>query len=90
MAPVTFPHSKHQEQIEKYKDKYFKDGCNICHHKRQGDAAPAKCSTCHGKVKEAPTFKKAMHNKCKKCHKAMKKDKVKAGPTKCNGCHVKK
>ncbi len=89
MGPVQFPHRLHQEQIKKHPD-FFKEDCKTCHHKRQGDATPVRCAVCHGKVKEAPAFKKAMHNKCKKCHKAMKKANVKTGPKKCSGCHKKK
>jgi len=82
MGPVMFPHRKHQ--------KVLNQECNLCHHKRQGDATPVRCSVCHGKVKEAPTFKKAMHGRCKVCHKQRKKEGKKAGPTKCSGCHKKK
>ena len=87
-----FPHADHQGNFE----------CAICHHSKGDDGkqvaytdgmAVAKCESCHNNAAEIPdklnTFKKAAHERCKGCHKTLKKEGKKAGPTKCNGCHRK-
>ncbi len=74
-TPVTFPHKDHSTKLG--------IKCAECHHK---DAAGKEqsCFACHKAEKkgETPSFKDAMHDKCKGCHQKMGK-----GPTKCNDCH---
>ena len=85
-----FPHAVHQGNFE----------CAICHHTKGDDGKQVayteemkigKCESCHNKTASMPdklnTFKKAAHERCKKCHKTLKNEGKKAGPTKCNGCH---
>lgn len=76
-APVEFHHSKH-----------FVYDCKTCHHKWQGDAHVAGCSTsdCHDQLQspKKPTkylsytetgikyYKYAFHQKCVGCHKEIK------------------
>ena len=82
MGEVTFPHSKHQDEI--------KVDCAACHHQGEG----TKCTDCHGKGvvvdgKKAPKFMKAAHKNCRGCHEKLSKAGKPAGPTKknCKGCH---
>ncbi len=93
--PAFFPHAIHQSNFE----------CAKCHHSKGDDGkqvayteemAIEKCETCHNKAAVATgmsqklnTFKKAAHERCKVCHVERKKEGIKAGPTKCNGCHRK-
>lgn len=91
--PAFFPHEIHQDIFD----------CGICHHTQSDDGKQAaytdgmqiyKCESCHNKGAEGMqeklnTFKKAAHQRCKKCHVERKKEGKKAGPTKCNGCHRK-
>lgn len=82
MPAVVFQHHKHQERV--------KGDCIKCHHKEKpGTTAMRPCRQCHGKIKEAPKFKDAMHKRCKSCHKEMKAA-GKNPPLKCSGCHTKK
>ena len=87
-----FPHALHQSNFE----------CAKCHHTKGDDGKQVafseemkiqKCESCHNKAAGMPeklnTFKKAAHERCKKCHTGLKKEGKKAGPTKCNGCHIK-
>jgi tRNA(Ile2) C34 agmatinyltransferase TiaS len=90
-----FPHAIHQGNFE----------CATCHHGKGDDGKQVsytegqeieKCESCHNKdavasgmPKELETFKKAAHGLCKECHKKLKAEGKKAGPTKCNGCHRK-
>ncbi len=78
-APVTFSHKVHADKF----------GCKECHHKWDGKGTPHKCSECHKAKKEGkkPSAKKAYHKKCKGCHKKMKKEGKKTGPTSCKKCH---
>ena len=78
MAPVSFPHKKHVEQI--------KVNCDTCHHKDKGKDTKRNCFDCHKEKKgDAPAAKKAFHTSCKGCHK----EKGGNAPTKCKGCHKK-
>ena len=87
-----FPHALHQSNFE----------CAKCHHTKSEDGKQVaysedmkiqKCESCHNEAAGMPdklnTFKKAAHERCKKCHTERKKEGKKAGPTKCNGCHPK-
>jgi hypothetical protein len=84
--PMAFPHSNHKE----YK-------CTECHH----DYMDAKnvwqegqevklCNVCHKlqTVGKIMNLEKAYHDKCQGCHKKLKKEKKKTGPTSCSKCHL--
>ncbi len=83
--PMAFPHSNHKE----YK-------CTECHHDYKGGKnvwregqEVALCNACHPletKV-EIMSLEKAYHDKCQGCHKKLKKEKKKTGPTSCSKCH---
>ena len=74
----------------------YKDGKNVW---KEGDAVK-KCDACHtgAKAPKEPKLSKkekikgymysAIHENCKGCHKAAKKE-GKAAPTKCGECHLK-
>jgi hypothetical protein len=79
-APVTFKHLEHQKKENVT--------CATCHHKSKEGETPKACSSCHGVVEGAASFKDAMHKKCKACHKT-ESAAGKSAPTKCTGCHVK-
>ena len=79
MPPVVFPHHEHQKRL---------GDCKVCHHKQEAGKEPRACAQCHGKVKEAPAFKDAMHKRCKGCHKK-EAAAGKPAPTKCMQCHKK-
>jgi hypothetical protein len=70
--PVTFDHKGHAQRIGK---------CETCHHKTDSE----KCSDCHGAKRDGdtPSFREAMHYRCKNCH--MKTNKKVKGA--CQECH---
>jgi len=70
--PVTFNHQGHAQRIEK---------CQVCHHNPDSE----KCSDCHAPKRDGktPSFREAMHYKCKNCHMRVNK-KVKGA---CQECH---
>ena len=77
MQQVTFPHRMHQQVLE--------NNCNACH-----DLFPKQ----HGIIKKLITQEKlrdkqVMNSKCLQCHKDRKAAGQKAGPVKCNQCHVR-
>ncbi len=93
-SPVTFSHAKHKEAK-----------CTACHHKEKEDAEKIqKCSQCHKAKDEGdtPKLKDSFHieknkktekevtSSCVGCHKALKKQDKKTGPTACTKCHPKK
>ncbi|MDL1958830.1 MAG: cytochrome c family protein [Deltaproteobacteria bacterium] len=96
---VIFNHAKHNVD---YKiactecHHVYKDGKNVW---KEGDAVQ-KCDACHtgAKAPKEPKLSKeeqikgymysAIHENCKSCHKAAKKE-GKAAPTKCTECHPK-
>lgn len=69
---VTFDHQGHAGRIGK---------CQFCHHNPDSD----KCSDCHNPKRDGktPSFREAMHYKCKNCHMRVNK-KVKGS---CAECH---
>jgi len=71
--PVTFDHKGHAQRIGK---------CAVCHHKTDSE----KCSDCHGAKRDGdtPSFREAMHHRCKNCHMKVNK-KVKGA---CQECHA--
>ena len=102
-ALVTFSHAKHNVDYKitcAECHHVYQDGKNVW---KEGDEVQ-KCEVCHTgakapKAKEGePALSKeekikgyhysAIHENCKECHKAAKKD-GKAAPTKCTECHPK-
>jgi hypothetical protein len=88
-TPVVFSHPKHKELK-----------CTTCHHEykdgktnvwKEGQEVK-KCSSCHKDKAEGKIVKleKAFHDQCQGCHKKLKKEKKKTGPTACTKCHPKK
>ena len=72
---VAFDHKGHANRI---------GDCQKCHHmSKPGDEE--KCSDCHSAKgdKDTPSFKAAMHLKCRNCHMEVNK-KVKGS---CKECH---
>ncbi len=69
---VTFDHKGHAHRIGK---------CQTCHHNPDSE----KCSDCHNPKRDGgvPSFREAMHYKCKNCHMRVNK-KVKGA---CMECH---
>ncbi len=83
-TPVVFAHTKHKAQK-----------CQKCHHTWKEGEKVKNCGECHKdkkdkKDKKKLGLKKAFHDQCIKCHKALKKEKKKTGPTGCVKCHPKK
>lgn len=94
---VTFSHQKHNVDYKIACDDchhVYKDGKNVW---KEGDEVQ-KCDACHtgAKAPREPKLSKeekikgyqysAIHENCKACHKAAKKE-GKAAPTKCSECH---
>jgi hypothetical protein len=88
-SPVVFDHAKHKE---------FK--CDQCHHEhkdgknvwKEGQEVK-KCSACHKlepQGEKMVKLEKAYHDQCVACHKKLKEEKKKTGPTPCAKCHPKK
>ncbi|MGE5698818.1 MAG: cytochrome c3 family protein [Deltaproteobacteria bacterium] len=72
---VSFDHKGHAKRI---------GNCRECHHmSKPGDEE--KCSDCHSAKgdKDTPSFREAMHMKCKNCH-AIDNRKVRGA---CKECH---
>jgi len=74
---VPFPHHQHQDKL---------GDCDICHSFFPQKAGIIKALKAQGKLKK----KHVMNKLCTKCHKQRKKEGVKAGPTTCKKCHIKK
>lgn len=84
-TPVTFSHEKHKDAK-----------CDDCHHDFQEGKnvwkegmEVKKCGACHLLEAKDKILKleKAYHDKCQGCHKKLKKEKKKTGPTSCSKCH---
>lgn len=73
---VTFPHEKHRKAIE---------DCMICH-----KMYPQKPESISGEMKAGRIQKKQVMTSCLSCHRSMKAENKKTGPTSCNECHKKK
>ena len=73
---VTFPHEKHRKSIE---------DCMICH-----KMYPQKLESISGEMKAGKIQKKQVMTSCLSCHRSMKAENKKTGPTSCNECHKKK
>ncbi len=76
-GPVPFPHLVHQDVIE---------DCKVCH-----ELFPQKIGAIEKLKASGELQKKQIMNKhCTKCHKKMKTEGQKTGPTTCKSCHIKK
>jgi hypothetical protein len=72
---VIFTHTKHTED--------YGFDCDTCHHVDM-EGGYDKCSSCHDDLKD--TF----HENCYKgCHRKLKAEGKKTGPTTCKKCHIK-
>ncbi len=73
---VSFPHLTHQTVLQ---------DCNKCH------AVFPQETGAIDKLKQSGDLKRkqVMNKSCVKCHKTMKKDGHKTGPTTCAKCHVR-
>ncbi len=71
---INFPHKTHQTVLK---------DCSICH-----DTFPKEQSSISKMIESGSLKKKQVMNKCKKCHKKMKKAGQKTGPTSCGSCHT--
>jgi hypothetical protein len=88
-GPVEFNHKKHLQPKDKSGLGY---ACKKCHHKREKDKNPRKCSECHKKDADGEklNFSKAMHENCRDCHKKEDGKENDKAPKKCKVCHIKK
>jgi uncharacterized membrane protein len=73
---VPFPHHLHQDVL---------GNCKVCHSVFPKKAGSIEAMKASGELKS----KRVMNGQCTKCHKTTIKNGGKAGPTKCNDCHVK-
>jgi len=72
---VIFTHTQHTED--------YGFDCDACHHLKM-EGGFNKCSSCHEDLKD--TF----HKNCfRGCHRSLKAEGKKTGPTNCRGCHIK-
>jgi hypothetical protein len=72
---IPFPHVLHQEVLV---------DCNICHSMFEQKPDAISLSITQGKLK-----KKQVMKHCRACHKSMRNEDKKTGPTKCSACHQK-
>jgi predicted CXXCH cytochrome family protein len=89
---VDFPHSLHEDSLSEA-------GCGACHHDVDADTGELvylegeeqECSACHDRTRAArtPALREAFHQSCTGCHRRMKQDTGKTGPTTCGECHKK-
>ena len=75
---VPFPHRAHQAALG--------ENCAICHELFPQKAGAIDDLKTSGELKP----KQIMNKHCTKCHKQMKAEGKKTGPTTCTSCHVKK
>lgn len=72
---VPFPHVSHQEVL---------GDCNICHSLFEQKPGAVSQAITEGKLKT-----KQVMNHCRDCHKSMRDEGKKTGPTQCSACHQK-
>ncbi|MBL0712666.1 MAG: cytochrome c3 family protein [Desulfosarcina sp.] len=75
-GPVPFPHRAHQEVLK---------DCQVCHELFPQQAGAIDKLKADGELKK----KQIMNKHCTKCHKKMKTEGRKTGPTTCKACHIK-
>jgi uncharacterized membrane protein len=76
-GPVPFPHRAHQTAL---------GDCKICHELFPQKAGAIDALKASGTLKA----KQVMNKNCTKCHKQLKNEGQKTGPTTCKACHTKK
>jgi hypothetical protein len=76
-GPVPFPHLVHQDALA---------DCNVCHELFPQEIGAIDKLKASGELQK----KQIMNKHCTKCHKKMKKEGQKTGPTTCKSCHIKK
>ncbi|MGD9332750.1 MAG: cytochrome c3 family protein [Desulfobacterales bacterium] len=76
-GPVPFPHHAHQEVLT---------DCKVCHELFPQEIGAIDKLKASGELKK----KQIMNKHCTKCHKKLKQEGKKTGPTTCKACHVKK
>ncbi|MDJ0805125.1 MAG: cytochrome c3 family protein [Desulfobacterales bacterium] len=76
-GPVPFPHRAHQEVLP---------DCAVCHELFPQETGAIEKLKASGELKK----KQIMNKHCTKCHRKMKQEGQKTGPTTCKSCHVKK
>ncbi len=74
-GPVAFPHRTHQEVVE---------DCMVCHSAFPQEAGSIERLKAAGELKK----KQVMNKQCTACHKRMKREGGKTGPTTCKTCHA--
>jgi hypothetical protein len=74
---VPFPHWAHQAVLA---------DCKICHELFPQEAGAIEKLKASGELQR----KQIMNKHCTKCHKKMKQEGQKTGPTTCKSCHIKK
>ena len=74
---VPFPHRVHLEILP---------DCAVCHELFPQETGSIEKLKASGDLKK----KQIMNKHCTKCHKKMKKEGQKTGPTTCKSCHIKK
>ncbi len=90
--PVPFPHNLHVEKGWSCKDCHhlYEKGENILDESTLEEGnKEIQCSACHG-PKSRLHLERAYHGQCLGCHKKPLKDREKAPPRYCGGCHVRK
>ncbi len=70
---VTFPHARHQASLK---------DCMKCH-----SLFPQKHGVIEEMIGNGKLEKKQVMNHCRDCHREMKKNGKKSGPTICSKCH---
>ena len=75
-GPVPFPHRAHQEVLT---------DCTVCHELFPQETGAIEKLKASGDLKK----KQIMNKHCTKCHRKMKKEGRKTGPTTCKSCHIK-
>jgi hypothetical protein len=76
-GPVPFPHLAHQDVVP---------DCKVCHELFPQEIGAIEKLKASGALQK----KQIMNKHCTKCHKKMKKEGQKTGPTTCKTCHIKK
>ncbi len=87
-----FDHTLHEDALGE-------SGCALCHHVFDAEqnklvyaeGEESACYECHTDKpdKNTPSIRDASHASCTGCHRTLKKQDKKAGPTTCGECHKK-
>ena len=70
---VEFPHRTHQNALA---------DCGKCH-----NLFPQTANAIQSAITEGKLIKKQVMNQCRDCHRDLKKEGLKTGPTSCKKCH---